>query len=257
MPTTRNPSFKPTDDPQVVTLVGPIINQQGRPVTWEDTQNPNFIKTFHLYTVADAGGAEMTWFARDYVHEMVKANVPNGQDFSVWKYGRKGTSGKFFGDIAIGINGNEFFAGDWDNPRVKSQSASSGNKGQQPNAQPTATQPAPAQSAPTQASPKGNPDDIGMSVECFTYAARVLLSTPVRAASDKLGLAPTFEDLRSLAISFMIDRRHNKEIAPRNPTYAYENLTFTPPDASTPPAEEPPVGPGDSPSPEDNDGIPF
>lgn len=217
----RNPTLKLDDNPQQITMVGPLLNHLNQHFTWEDKKNPSFIKTFYLYTVADAGGNKLTLFAAEHVHNMLHQKVSIGQAFTIWQYGRKGSSGKFFGDTAIRVGSEECFAGEWDIP--------SGTSKQQPVSQqeqvasPTVT--------PVQQQVKTSPpDDIGMMVECFTYAARVLLATPVQAAYKKLEIEPTFEDLRAMSISFYIERNRKGERASRSPRYLYENLTFTPPE---------------------------
>ena len=108
----RPPSFKPTDGPQTVTYCGPIIrgNSGTEQMTWTDDKG----KIFYLYTLADSGGMEMTWFLKGYQAKMLTDTVPVGQQFTVRKYGRPMTNGGFFGDLALTYDNLEVMAETWD-----------------------------------------------------------------------------------------------------------------------------------------------
>jgi hypothetical protein len=222
----RNPTFKPTEEPTQLVFQGPIRKDNGEELTWVD-EKTNPPKTFYLLTVTDSGNNEMTWFCKDYVREMIKEIVPEGGQFSVVSYGRKGRNNKFFGDVSIDRNGKTFLAEKWD--ASSSSGATKGTAEERP-AQASVNQPS---------SPKEFSDDIGLMVECFTNAARVLLAEPVVKACASLAVEPTFEDLRALAISIAIDRKRQNEKGPRNPAYAYKNLSFVKPDTDNPPYSPP------------------
>ena len=227
----RPPSFKPTDGPQTVTYCGPIIrgNSGTEQMTWTDDKG----KIFYLYTLADSGGMEMTWFLKGYQAKMLTDTVPVGQQFTVRKYGRPMTNGGFFGDLALTYDNLEVMAETWDEgPTVSVTPAGVAAAPQQQQQQPQQQRP-PQQQQNTQQPPAAGrqaPDDVGMFAECMVDAAMALFSEPVIKTLARLGYTADKEDLMTRSSTLMIGRRQAGETQPRRTSFAKGTLKFDFPD---------------------------
>jgi hypothetical protein len=233
----RPPSLKLQDDTRYELVFLELVTQRGgQPYVYKDDKNFEF----WLYRIQDVEGNEWTYFARKNQHAMLQQLVPPGSSFLAWNYGRQNPrTKKYFADMAIEVDGQEYRAEDWENvdtaeaPKRKTPPAAKAAPGSGPpvarasGGAPAATRS--AASATRQANggqQKQAVDEVGMFIESLAFAGRMAQSETVNKVASMMGVEVQWDDVRAWATTIMISRLQKGNVAPLNAKYQYRNLTF-------------------------------
>lgn len=237
-------SFKYQSDPQgnPIKASVTIVFMADRQFAAKDREkNPIPGKFIWRYVVLYEG-VEYNWWVEQEEHEFIlKAGVKKGSSIVLYQTPRKNEKGQFYGVNTMEFNGFTFMRGQRPEEVLGGHAAS----------------PAPATTAPTaNAQPASNvhtvpeadgePDDVGLMVECLNKAAKVYATEKVTDLfayfAIVVGEKELREDLRTMAFTFFIEAQRRGIRVPTDSRFLSSNLLLL----NEPPA--PPIDP---------DKIPF
>lgn len=218
----RPKAFKPTEDPTTITYLGKILDSKDKQITWID----GYDNTFYLLKIND-DGTERTFFAKAHVYAMFVSVLREDDEFQIWTYPRKSNKNKYFDEIAIEIDGNEYKAQDYERePKIARNTSKDDSQESIEEEPPVRGQKQDEQVVNKTSNQKENKraDIKGLYLESIADAARIFSSERVQDILNIFDHDISFEEIRQTATVLFIEKCKQGLRTPTREGFASENI---------------------------------